>query len=197
MPENQEHRTRPQQRVRIKGDLTHMYEHARAFNEGTVRRQLHDEFGYPLILVEWDKEHWAYSGQPDGLYLEAHFDPVEEKMADKQEDFLAAIANLVEQFQNQNEGEEKPDPRPTKEPKYKDILEKAVEAAEEGEAFLIFVVTPDESLDKGIMFPAIFADSKSDAAALALDATAADYVASSVLRLVQHRIVEGHGDPKP
>jgi hypothetical protein len=58
-------------------------------------------------------------------------------------------------------------------------------------------VTPDESLDKGIMFPAIFADSKSDAAALALDATAADYVASSVLRLVQHRIVEGHGDPKP
>src|SRR5271166_1294062 len=51
---------------------------SRVCNEGWVRRRKRDRYGYPEVLVEWDKDHWAYNGQPDCWTMEGQFEAVEE-----------------------------------------------------------------------------------------------------------------------
>lgn len=55
--------------------------YGRIGNEGWVRRVKFDKFGYPHILVEWDKDHWSYNGVQDLWTWEAHFDKVEDMTA--------------------------------------------------------------------------------------------------------------------
>ena len=51
---------------------------SRVGNEGWVRKRKLDKYGYPQVLVEWDKDHWAYNGQPDGWTWEGHFEIAED-----------------------------------------------------------------------------------------------------------------------
>lgn len=56
---------------------------SRVGNEGWIRKRKRDKYGYPQVLIEWDKDHWAYNGQKDGWTWEGQFEAVEEKvMAD-------------------------------------------------------------------------------------------------------------------
>jgi hypothetical protein len=65
---------------------------SRVGNEGWIRKRKRDKYGYPQVLIEWDKDHWAYNGQQDGWTWEGQFQAVEEKeMAD------ATPNNLEEQ----------------------------------------------------------------------------------------------------
>lgn len=195
MPEKQEHRTKLNGRVRIKDEVTHMYPSARVYNEGIVRRQIHDELGYPMIFVEWDKDHWAYSGEQDRLLLEAHFDPVEETMADKNEDLAAALTEFLKGWQNKDEesniNKDKDDPRPTEEYSYEHILDNAVKDALDGEAFIVISASSENFQGTDMLAPHVYVHHKSEAARLFLEATIADYVAQSVLRMAQEGIRKG------
>lgn len=195
MPEKQEHRTKIDQRVVIKDEATGMYPHARTYNEAFVRRQTHDSFGYPLVYVEWDKDHWAYSGEEDRWVLEAHFDPVEEKMADDKPSFMEALTKLMQEYNQpeQKAPEPEPDPRPTEELTYEDVLERAVAAALKAEAFIMLVASNEEFGGKKLIIPNIWMDSRSDEGALVLDAAAADYVAQSMGRIIHEYIRDRNG----
>jgi hypothetical protein len=187
MPQKQEHRTEPEDRVRIKGDLTHMYKHARVYNEGVVKDKMHDDHGYPLIFIEWDKDHWAYSGEPDRWVLESHFDKVEEKMAaEDKPDFMEALAKLMEQYRSKDNVNE--DPRPTEAMGYDELLNKASDDARDGLAFIMIVASPESYRGSEMIIPHIYTESKRLDAALLLDATAADYVAQSFARLMTEGI---------
>lgn len=68
-------------------------------NEGWIRAQKVDEFGYPHIYVVWDKAHWAYNGAPDKWTWEGHFDKVE-SMDDNQQDMKKVMMEtFIEAFQ--------------------------------------------------------------------------------------------------
>lgn len=58
---------------------------SRVGNEGWIRKRKRDRYGYPQVLIEWDKDHWAYNGQEDGWTWEGQFEAVEEnQMAEEQ-----------------------------------------------------------------------------------------------------------------
>lgn len=193
MAQKQEHRIGLHDRVRIKDTVTHMYPYARVWSEGVVLKRMHDNMGYPLIWIQWDKDHWAYSGEEDRWVLEAHFDKVENNMAEEDKpDFLEAIADLVERYRRDGmpdsaleEDASKVDPRPTGPLTYKDILDKGAEAAAEGEAFVLLVATPETYQGTELVIPRVYMHSKNDASALLLDAAMADYVSQAMARLVQ------------
>jgi hypothetical protein len=82
---DQPHTTRKDQRVRLKSNgEDNLYMFAAAGSEGWVRDQTHDPTGFPMVLIEWDKNDWRYNGEPNRWTFEAHFEPVEDdKMADE------------------------------------------------------------------------------------------------------------------
>lgn len=78
--------------------------------EGWVRRRKLDRYGYPQILVEWDKDHWAYNGQEDCWTWEGHFEAVgdismpeqpqqpKSQVPDDDEKFKALMRDISETF---------------------------------------------------------------------------------------------------
>lgn len=182
----QEHRTKLNDRIRIKDSVTHMYEMARVYNEGFVRAQRHDDLGYPIIRIEWDKDHWAYSGEPDRWALEAHFDLVEDDMADKNEDFIKQMADLFARWQadgspqdgdHADSVEDKPDPRPDHDLTFEEVLAKATEAAGASEAFVVITAVSEQYDGVDIIVPYVYTHEKREDAALLCDATMGDLVA--------------------
>lgn len=185
----QEHRTKVNDRVRIKDSVTHMYPKARVYNEAIVRGRKHDEFGYPVIFVAWDQNHWAYSGEEDRWVMEAHFDLVEDSMADKKnEDFIKGLAELFERWKDDGPLDEdeadQTDPRPTQDPTYDEVLKAAMKDAGTGDAFIVLVARPEEFNGVNLVVPHVYMHSKLDDAAMMLEATMADYAAQSHARLV-------------
>lgn len=51
---------------------------SRVGNEGWVRKAKRDRYGYPEVYVEFDRDHWAYNGQPDCWTMEGQFEAAEE-----------------------------------------------------------------------------------------------------------------------
>ena len=185
MAEKQEHRTKLNQRVRIKDTMTHLYPNARAYNEGFVRKQIHDDYGYPLIYVEWDKDHWAYSGEQDRVVLEAHFDPVEEDMSEEK-DLRELMEALLERLNSGEASEPKEDSHPDADDyTYDKVLGRAMQDASEGEAYIVLVAAQESHGDTELLVPHIYLHSKSDESALMLEAAVADHVAQTMIRLAQ------------
>lgn len=56
---------------------------SRVGNEGWIRKRKRDKYGYPQVLIEWDKDHWAYNGQEDGWTWEGQFEATKENGMDK------------------------------------------------------------------------------------------------------------------
>lgn len=199
----QEHRTKVNDRVRIKDSVTHMYPMARAYMEGTVRERKHDQLGYPLIFIQWDHDHWAYSGEHDRWVLEAHFDLVEDQMDDKENNLLKALARLVSDFQESDElDERKPegknepseDPRPDREYTYDEVLNMAMDEARDGEAFIVLVARPENFNGSEIIAPQIYMHQKSEDSAMVLEATMADVAAQTHARLAIKLINQAKAD---
>ena len=76
--------------------------YSRVGNEGWIRKRKRDKYGYPQVLIEWDKNHWAYNGQEDGWTWEGHFDSVEEETETMSEqenpDFEDRVRSVAEDF---------------------------------------------------------------------------------------------------
>lgn len=202
------HKTKPQDRVRIKDDITHMYKDARVYNEGIVRARIHDEYGYPLIYVEWDKTHWAYSGEEDGWLIEAHFDLVEDQMAEEKkfDQLLNGLSDLVSSFRendgDSSEYDNKLDgsdyamavPAGGAELTFEQVLAKAMAEAKDAEAFVVITAMPEEFAGKDLLIPRVYMHSRRDDAAIMLDATMADLAAQSHARLVLSVIEQAKRD---
>lgn len=181
-----------------------MYKNARAFNEAVVRGRKHDEFGYPLIFVAWDHNHWAYSGEDDRWVLEAHFDLVGDMAdKDKNEDFIKQLGELFKRWESDDEPQDEDEPVEANggthvdEAPYEDTLEMAIKDARNGEAFIIMVARKEEYGGMSLVVPHIYMHSKRDDAALMLESTTADLAAQSHARLSAQLIDAAKRDNGP
>jgi hypothetical protein len=171
------HKTKPDQRVRLKGDGSdNYYPSATSGSEGWVRKQSYDH-GFPMVYIEWDKEHWAYNGEQDLWTFEKHFNPITEgqDMSDKdmisKSEFLEAM-NAI--FANGDEDDDIPEIQEEEESlegkgtlsersqwpsveQYHKVLDDAVEEASNAEAFLLITVSRQEmeGYDDGILLPMV------------------------------------------
>jgi hypothetical protein len=205
-------KTNKDDRVRIKADATSVYPKARAYMEGWVRRQTRDELGYPLIYVEWDKDHWAYSGESNGWAMESHFDLVqtEENMADEKKYSQDEIADILAKVLNEvvpRETDVKYDggsPEPSEdlaEDTYEESVQKAFQVASEGEAFFLFVAKKEGTTNVAYI-PYSFSDARDhqSPAVPLLEATLSDVGAqahaASAFREIRQMTEEGNDTPK-
>lgn len=156
MTKRQSHKFNKGQRVRLVRDA--LYPLAPVGMEGWVRDLQYDNLGYPMIFIQWDKDHWAYNGEGDEWTMEAHFESVEgEKM---HEDDMDPLERLLREIgQGQNEDAEIPQDQrtdgltiknimdmtewPTRE-EYQEMLKRATDNAMGDEAFLFITIRREE-----------------------------------------------------
>jgi hypothetical protein len=77
-------------------------------NEAWIRDIKVDRWQSPMVVIEWDKNHWSYNGAPDGLTFAEHFEKVkqvtrESDMAsqnkdDKDTKIKKVISNFAQQL---------------------------------------------------------------------------------------------------
>lgn len=184
-------KTRKDQRVKLQGFADHMYEAAYANAPGWVRKQKRDNFGYPMVFIEWDKRHWSYNGEEDRWALEAHFEPVEEPMNKNPTppngglppEVIQALANwALTQQSEQTSPESRPEPE-TREPtnpaeaksfgttneKYLEILSSAMDHSAGAEAVMILTVTSKDTSQGPAYTPRLFQAYKTPVAGLLLE----------------------------
>jgi hypothetical protein len=156
-------------RVSLKDGMERVYTFAVAGTEGWVRERKEDSDGFPLVRIEWDKEHWRYNGQPDGWTFEDHFRlidvpaPTPEVEPEPAEGLLAQL-QPDERAWGAVDG-------------YVDDLSDAMDAASEGEGFFMIVIRQrqnDKDPNEVMYFPTIFDNALTEEARCVLDAQLAE-----------------------
>jgi hypothetical protein len=179
----QEHSTRINQRVRLKIDgQDRLYQSACAGAEGWVRKQDHDSLGYPRVFIEWDKDHWTFSGEPDRWALDAHFEPVgdngmnDEEMFKRFQDFLASEGHAALP--------------PSNDAAYQVALAEAFETAKGDDSFLLVSVKDQGTNKDGLpgYLPTITSYYKDANTGMILEAQLAQFVANGHNQLVAMQI---------
>lgn len=84
-------------RVRIKNYIDpSLYQNLTTIgNEGLIKSYKEDSVGFPMVFIEWDKNHWTYNGAPDGWTYADHFEKVENSMAEQPK---SAVEQVVANF---------------------------------------------------------------------------------------------------
>jgi hypothetical protein len=171
--QKQEHKVHENERVRLKSSGEDaLYAFACAGSEGWVRKLDHDSMGYPMVFIEWDKDHWTYNGEPDKWAFEAHFDKIKEpnKMAEtptpNPQDFAQFMAAWQAWQASQQSGDQETPqlPQATDSPKinkdeaYKVIAGRAIETLEEADSFILVTVNREshEASDTPVLIPRVF-----------------------------------------
>ncbi len=183
----QEHRLQTDQRVKLKGNGEDQpYSFAAAGSEGWVRKLEHDGVGFPVVYIEWDKDHWAYNGEPNQWTLEAHFEPVEEAEMAKKDKQPKSEKQLFAEFLEWRERENKSekDKTPAIGAEYEAVLERAAQVGKTADAFLMIAVqTLPGDEDSPAYNPIVVNYYKDEAAGLLLESQLARLVAEGYAHL--------------
>jgi hypothetical protein len=173
-------------RVALKPDFEDVYTHAVSGSEGFVRDRKVDDDGFPLVLIEWDQEHWRFNGQPDGWTFESHFKLSEKQKPRRKKRAPASNEDLITSFDDDGlEEEEKMD-------EFLDNLGDAMESASEGEGFMIISIRREEvpgDPEKFALIPEIFTSTITEEANILLDAQISQ-CASAVYQEMMMKMVE-------
>lgn len=172
-------------RVALVDGADDVYAFALAGTEGWVREVKVDEYGFDMIRVEWDKDHWRYNGQPDGWTFESHFkqvgDPQPPEIEEfEEEDIEPGDITFTEPAASEAQIEQ-----------YIEMLSEAMDAASDSEAFFMIAVRriPNPDNPQELMFvPQIFMDSTSREGGLLLEIQLAECAANSYEEMVQQLI---------
>lgn len=155
-------------RVALKGEMANMYEYGCAGNEGWIRGQMKDRWGYPMVKVEWDKDHWAYNGIEDMWTFENHFVPVEKdqtKMTQTDEQLFQAFKEFMATQRSEAQEEpkeeivvEREEELDAEQQKYAEVLKRAFEDAADADGFLIVMISREQhpQNEREMLVPAAF-----------------------------------------
>lgn len=89
-------------RIELLAEMQHLYEDAIAGSRGWAKDVKTDHLGFPLVFVEWDRDHWKYTGQEDGWTFQSHFRITGYKELDEvtkeieREDYLDTIMHAAD-----------------------------------------------------------------------------------------------------
>lgn len=165
-------------RVALKDGADSVYAFALPGSQGWVRDHKKDEDEFPLVFVEWDKDHWRFNNQPDGWTFASHFkivgDP--ELPTDPVEALTMPVVDLSLVPPSDEQVED-----------YIEALTEAMDAASESEGFMILTVRrmPNpENPSEHIFMPQIYTHSVSQEASLLLDIQLAECAASNYEEMI-------------
>jgi hypothetical protein len=122
-----------------------VYQFAQSGSRGWARKTTVDELGFPMIYVEWDKDHWKYNGEEDGWTFESHFKMIEEPPTPP----ASVATELIQQAQARRDEErcqhcgEEHGADVQKASEFLAILEKATQAAAAAEGFFVVTISPE------------------------------------------------------
>jgi hypothetical protein len=139
-------------RVELLSDKEKVYKLAVGGSQGVVTDTKVDE-GFPMVYVEWDKDHWRYEGEPDCWTFESHFKVLENglfKALDSKEDFLKEI---IERAQEREDFDDERIDR------FIDRLDEAINLLAESDGFLLISAKKEvhpENPDEIMMTPYVF-----------------------------------------
>lgn len=156
-------------RVELRSGCDELYRFAVAGSRGVVRDHKTDELGFPLIYIEWDKDYWRYTGEPDGWTFPTHFRVIEEPPNLLQDQIKKAKARRDEERCPHCGHEQDEAVRRAEE--YLDVVQAAATDAVTADGFLIITVNehPHPSLPGVVVVdPTIYSASMSEEAEQAL-----------------------------
>lgn len=169
-------------RVELLSDRAGVYKRAVGGSIGVVRDKKIDE-GFPMVYIEWDKEHWRYAGEPDGWTFESHFQPTEKTSIfhalDDPEAFAEQIARRI---QDDIEDEDLID-------NYIDKLNQVVSLLAESEGFIVIAARQEphpKGEEKSIVVPYVFGGFMNEATMLLLEAQMVQMSAMAHTEMAQH-----------
>lgn len=129
------------QRVELLPGREDVYERVYPASRGVVSGHRKDKYGYDLIYIIWDKNHWRYNGEDDLWTLASHFRPVEgverELIGPEVHEVPSAPPEKVERDVERQEVMDS----------YMDALQIAAEKASESDAFF-FVCLKREGMSQ-------------------------------------------------
>lgn len=184
--------------VKLKSEYANVYSLAAPGAVGFARRRKEEE-GFPMVFIEWDQQHWSYSGEQDKWTFENHFEPLDGDLeedstvsADEEgklppelqkgieELFAGYLAdNQPEQTQVQAAPDSELFELETPE-EYQQTIEIALKAAADGIAFLMIGVAEREIDDGGkALVPYVVSSYTNETAGLFLETQVADFAASA------------------
>ncbi len=85
------------ERVRIKEWVDpQIYNNALTLgNEAIIKDISKDRWGFQMVYVEWDKNHWTYNGAPDKWTYADHFEKVKTEMPEINQTLIEEITKQV------------------------------------------------------------------------------------------------------
>lgn len=178
-------------RVKLKDDIEPDFYngYGRVGNEGWITKHQRDPHGYPMVYIQWDKDHWAYNGAPDKWTWEDHFDLVKEPMS--QSSKADSIRELVAAFGEQlaavvDDGPVEAQVVEDTDPEFEEVVKSAFASASESEGFIL--VTLKDNVEDEALEPLIFHASKDEKASLLLQLQLAQLTVSFQQRLVMAKL---------
>lgn len=189
-------------------------------NEGWVREHKAEKYGYQQVFIEWDKNHWAYNGAPDGWTWEGHFEQAEETMSENGKDdnleqalgeltkaFAQGVAGLVKGTSDEPEDDKGTDDGPlsevfditseadiAKDLSYNQTLEKAAISAEESESFVMVAVKEIEVAGVKTYTPVVYHAARDIKSSLLCNLQLSHIASNFAERLAMDAIYKESGD---
>lgn len=171
-------------KVELKPGMESVYQDAAPGAQGYIRDHKTDADGFELVLVEWEKNHWKYAGQPDGWTFASHFEVIGEPDGEYRnvEGHLADLDELLDPEAETVSFEDKL----TSPDDYLQELNRAMEDMMDTEAFIIIAISEQEHPDTNetVYIPRIFSSALKEEARLLLDAQLAQIASFSHQELI-------------
>ena len=70
------HMIHPGDKIELKPEMQRFYDAVSPGMRGLATKTKVDGYGFPLVFVDWDKDHWKYAGENDGWTFQSHFNVI-------------------------------------------------------------------------------------------------------------------------
>lgn len=184
-------------RVVLRGSMEIVYPLAWAGSEGWVREVRWDEDDFEQVWIQWDREHWRYSGEQDRWTFASHFRVIDGEAPNRPYAAEVKEEEQTRELPAEPEGESQPCPDcggyHDDDPEwqdYFDTLNRAFESAADTDNFaLITIASPPED-PNGAPVPILFMHTLKDGDALRLYAQMSALATRAMRALVQEKLTE-------
>jgi hypothetical protein len=156
-------------------------------SEGWIRERSFLPGNFPMVYIQWDKNHWTYSNQDDLWTYESHFEVVDKDKTQVSEEvevdpkLVATIVAAMQAVQGQQSTTVAPDDESkvdSRVEKYMEAMENAANAISEGDAFMAIVLKEVEVDGNRGYVPQIISDQQDPEAGFYLQAHLAEFVSN-------------------
>lgn len=148
-----------------------VYARAQQGSRGWVRKSKADDYGYQMVFVEWDQDHWKFNGESDGWTFASHFKVIRTPA----EDFAEQIAKKISENK-----EEQAQPELDRLEVFLDTLAESVEEVLASDGYFIIAVrekTDPQHPGMKMFAPEIYSATLTDEAQKMLEAQIVHYAA--------------------